>query len=320
MERCLYCYQELLEGEVDFHPRCARKIFGAKSAPLLTYNRDDISALAEQVVRSQTTLTGVQSKLSLSINKGERNEPERFTIVGMWGDYILKPQSKSFESLPEVEDLTMHLAEIAKITCVPHSLIRFADGELCYITKRIDRTKDGGKIAMEDMCQLSERLTEHKYKGSYEQIAKLIAKHATASKLDVVNFWEQVIFSWVTGNADMHLKNFSLYSPQQGMCKLAPAYDMLSTALVMPEDTEELALTLNAKKRRIKRSDFEKAMQQSGIDDKTIAKSINKFVKIAPKWYDFIGISFISEDMKAQYKELISDKIELLTLQNKPAR
>ncbi len=312
MERCLYCYQELRDGEVDFHPRCARKIFGAKSAPLLTYNRDDISALAEQVVRSHTTLTGVQSKLSLSINKGERNEPERFTIVGMWGDYILKPQSKSFESLPEVEDLTMHLAEIAKIACVPHSLIRFADGELCYITKRIDRTKDGGKIAMEDMCQISERLTEHKYKGSYEQIAKLIAKHATASKLDIVNFWEQVVFSWVTGNADMHLKNFSLYSPQQGMCKLTPAYDMLSTALVMPEDTEELALTLNAKKRRIKRYDFEKAMQQSGIDDKTIAKSIDKFAKIAPKWYDFIDISFISENMKAQYKEFISDRIELL--------
>ncbi len=312
MERCLYCYQELREGEIDFHPRCSRKIFGTKSAPLLSYNPNDIAALAEKVIRSQTTLTGVQSKLSLSINKGKKNEPERFTIVGMWGDYILKPQSKSFESLPEVEDLTMHLAEIAKIACVPHSLIRFADGELCYITKRIDRTHDGDKLPMEDMCQISERLTEHKYKGSYERIAKLISQYATASKLDVVNFWEQVIFSWITGNADMHLKNFSLYSPQRGMCKLTPAYDMLSTALVMPEDPEELALTLNAKKRRIKRFDFEIAMQQSGIDEKTIAKSIEKFIKIAPKWNDFIDISFLSGEMKTRYKTIIHDKLELL--------
>ena len=144
----------------------------------------------------------------------------------------------------------MHLAEIAKIRVVPHSLIRFEDGELCYITRRIDRTNEGGKLAMEDMCQLSEKLTEQKYKGSYEQIAKLVLRYSSAPKLDLVNFWEQVVFSWITGNADMHLKNFSLYSPQQEVYTLTPAYDMLSTALVMPEDTEELALTLNGKKRK----------------------------------------------------------------------
>ncbi len=148
----------------------------------------------------------------------------------------------------------MHLAEIAKIRVVPHSLIRFEDGELCYITRRIDRTNEGGKLAMEDMCQLSEKLTEQKYKGSYEQIAKLVLRYSSAPKLDLVNFWEQVVFSWITGNADMHLKNFSLYSPQQEVYTLTPAYDMLSTALVMPEDTEELALTLNGKKRKLKKA------------------------------------------------------------------
>ncbi|MFR9546759.1 MAG: HipA domain-containing protein [Rikenellaceae bacterium] len=309
MKKCLYCYTELGDDEVDFHPRCARKIFGKSKAPILPYCRDDISTLAEQVIRTQTTLTGVQSKLSLTINRGKKNEPERFTIVGLWGGYILKPQSDIFTSLPEVEDLTMHLAQIANITTVPHTLVRFADGELCYVTKRIDRTESGEKLPMEDMCQLSARLTEHKYKGSYERIAKMITQYATASKLDVVNFWEQVIFSWITGNADMHLKNFSLYSPLRGLHKLTPAYDMLSTALVMPEDNEELALNLNGKKRRIKRSDFEVAMQQSGVDNKTIEKSIMKFVTIAPKWYEFIDISFLSNEMKNTYKEIISNKI-----------
>lgn len=210
MSRCLYCYKELGEGMKDFHPACAKKFFGTRTAPELPYVRAQLGDLARQVVRSQTTLTGVQAKLSLDINRGGRNEPDRFTIVGLWGRFILKPQTHSYRALPELEDVTMHLAEAVKINVVPHSLIRFSDGELCYITRRIDRQPDGRKIAMEDMCQLSERLTEYKYKGSYEQIAKLIRRYSSAPQLDVINFWEVVVFCWITGNADMHLKNFSL--------------------------------------------------------------------------------------------------------------
>ena len=210
MSRCLYCYKELGEGMTDFHPACARKFFGVRTAPELPYVRGQLGDLAREVVRSQTTLTGVQAKLSLDINRGGRNEPDRFTIVGLWGRFILKPQTQSYRALPELEDVTMHLAEAAKISVVPHSLIRFSDGELCYITRRIDRLSDGRKVAMEDMCQLSERLTEYKYKGSYEQIAKLIRRYSATPQLDVINFWEVVVFCWITGNADMHLKNFSL--------------------------------------------------------------------------------------------------------------
>ena len=172
MAKCLYCYKELNGNERDFHKACSKKIFGTLEAPILPYTHNNLNDLARQVIRSQTTLTGVQAKLSLDINKGSKNEPGRFTIVGLWGRYILKPQTERFGNLPELEDLTMHLAEIAKIRVVPHSLIRFEDGELCYITRRIDRTNEGGKLAMEDMCQLSEKLTEQKYKGSYEQIGR----------------------------------------------------------------------------------------------------------------------------------------------------
>ncbi|MDE8721529.1 HipA domain-containing protein, partial [Alistipes putredinis] len=154
-----------------------------------------------QVVRAQTTLTGVQAKLSLDVNPGGKNEPDRFTIVGLWGKFILKPQTDFYRALPELEDLTMHMAEAAKIAVVPHGLVRFADGELGYITQRIDRRPDGGKIAMEDMCQLTERLTEYKYKGSYEQIAKTIKKYSAVPQLDLVNFWEVVVFSWIVGNS-----------------------------------------------------------------------------------------------------------------------
>lgn len=309
---CLFCYKELADNEIDFHSSCSRKIFGATTAPELPYTRDNLTELARQVVLSQTTLTGVQAKLSLDIKKGGRNEAERFTIVGLWGRYILKPQTERFANLPELEDLTMHLAEIAKIQVVPHSLIRFSDGELCYITRRIDRTENGEKLAMEDMCQLTERLTEHKYKGSYEQIAKVIQKYSSVPKLDLVNYWEQVVFSWITGNADMHLKNFSLYSKVDHLYNLTPAYDMLSTALVMPEDIEELALTLNGKKRKIRKSDFEISMRESELEEKVIGNIFNKFLKVKDKWFDFIDISFLPDEMKIAYKDIITNRLNLL--------
>lgn len=301
MNKCLYCYKPLADGEVDYHKSCARKIFESTTIPTLPYTRANIKELAREIVTASTTVTGVQPKLSLDIARGHAGEPQRFTIVGLWGRFILKPQTNRFANLPENEDLTMHLAEAAGIKTVPHSLIRFADGELCYITRRIDRTKKGEKIAMEDMCQLSERLTEDKYKGSYERIAKLIKQYSAAPLLDVINFWEVVLLSWLTGNADMHLKNFSLFRPGNKYM-LTPAYDLLSTSIVMPDDDEELALTLNGKKKRIKRIDFERAMRDSGMDEKAISNLFNKFSKAIPKWYGLIEESFLSDDMKLAYR------------------
>lgn len=306
MSRCLYCYQELEDSQTDFHLGCARKIFESSEIPLLPYTKDNIAELAKQIVKSQVTVTGVQPKLSLDIET-IKNTPKRFTIVGLWGRFILKPPTEQYSHLPELEDLTMHLAEIARIATVPHSLIRFADGELCYITRRIDRDKKGNKYPMEDMCQLTERLTELKYKGSHEQIAKAIYKYSAAPKLDVINFWEQVLFSWLTGNADMHLKNFSLYHPGKNY-QLAPAYDMVATRLVIPQDTEELALTLNGKRSKLKKSDFEKSFTNTGLEIKVVENIYSKFEKTIPKWLDFIDISFVPKDMKTAYKELIKER------------
>lgn len=309
---CLHCYKPLKDGQADYHPACARKFFGTREAPSLPYVRSQLGDLARQVVRSQSTLTGVQAKLSLDIDKGGRNRPDRFTIVGLWGRFILKPQTGTYRALPELEDLTMHLAEAVKINVVPHSLIRFSDGELCYITRRVDRTEMGAKVPMEDMCQLTERLTEYKYKGSYEQIAKAIKKYSSAPKLDLVNFWEVVVFSWITGNADMHLKNFSLYNNMGTGYTLTPAYDMVATALIMPDDPEELALTLNGKKRKLRRSDFIKSITASGIDEKVIDNMAKRFSRAITKWFEIIDRSFIPDDMKKQYKNLILRRIVML--------
>lgn len=310
--KCLFCYKDLKEGQKDYHPACARKFFGTKGVPSLPYVRSQLGDLARKVVRAQTTLTGVQAKLSLDIDKGGRNRPDRFTIVGLWGKFILKPQTDTYRALPELEDVTMHMAEAARIATVPHALIRFRDGELCYITRRVDRRDDGSKVPMEDMCQLTERLTEYKYKGSYEQIAKAIRRYSAAPQLDVVNFWEVVVFSWITGNADMHLKNFSLYNPDCAGYTLTPAYDMLSTHLAMPEDNEELALTLNGKKRKLRRDDFIKSITSSGVDAKVIDNMARRFGRALPQWFWLIDRSFLPEDMRRAYKGLILRRIIML--------
>ena len=314
MKKCLCCYQPLHDGEVDYHPRCAKRFFGQSVAPCLPYTRKDINKLAQVVVESHTTVTGVQAKLSMDLEHDANGRAQRLTIVGVMGRYILKPQTERFEYLPEMEDLTMHLAEIARIPTVPHALIRFADGELNYITRRIDRTDDGRKLPMEDMCQLAGKLTEQKYQGSYELIAKLIDRYSSVPKLDIVNFWEQVVFSWIVGNADMHLQNFSLYSEPVGTYVLTPTYAQVSTAIVMPEDSDQLALPLNGFQKKLLSMDFAQAMELSGLNRQMVQRIFNRFIPLKEKWFACIDASFVSEQQKTQFKELISNRIETLSM------
>lgn len=312
MKRCLYCYEPLHDKELDFHASCSKKIFGLPSPPVVPFSEVDFESLATELIQNQTAITGVQTKLSLHITSNNTVEPlQRFTIVGLWGGYIIKLPTVQYPQLPEVEDLTMHLAKLTNIKTVPHTLIRLSSGNLAYLTKRVDRVKKG-KLAMEDMCQLTERLTEDKYRGSYEQIAKTIQKYSTTSGLDVVNLFELVLFSFLTGNADMHLKNFSLLEhPGLGM-RLAPAYDLVNTKLVNPADDEELALNLNGKKRRLKKQDFVAAMDSVNLDPKQQENIFNKMEKAKPTWFECIDHSFLSDDFKERYKTIITERFEKL--------
>lgn len=307
MCKCLYCYRPLEKGEKDFHTKCAKKFFGSEKVPVLDYTCDDLEKLAIQIIQDQTSLTGVQPKLSLHLK--EHDGSQRLTIVGLWGSFICKPQTVQFKQMPETEDLTMHLAELAKIDVVPHTLMRMADRTLCYLTKRIDRLVSGEKRAMEDMCQLTERLTEHKYKSSYERIAKAIVQYSSMPKMDVTNFFEVILFSWITGNNDMHLKNFSLYEPIEGTMRLTPAYDMLNAAILNPKDDEELALTLNGKKKRLKRMDFIASGTTMGVEQKTIERLIQKYIKLFPKMERMIQESFLSDELKSEFSDLIGERI-----------
>lgn len=306
MSRCLYCYRPLDTGQIDFHPSCSRKMFGSATPPELPYSEEDIPELALQLIQKRVSVTGVQPKLSLDIASGK--EPKKLTIVGLWGNYILKPPPTIYASLPENEDLVMHLAALCGIRTVPHSLIRMKSGSLAYITQRIDRSKSG-KHHMEDMCQLTERMTEHKYAGSHEQIAKAILKYSVNPFLDVINFYELTLFCYLTGNADMHLKNFSLLDEPGIGYHLAPAYDLVSTAVVNPTDKEELALTLNGKKRKITLTDFKKAMMQAKLSSKVMDVIFSKYKGIyVHRMLEFIDTCFLPAGIQQQAKEIIQSK------------
>ncbi|MBR4722134.1 MAG: HipA domain-containing protein [Muribaculaceae bacterium] len=309
MCKCLFCYQKLKEGQKDFHPGCAKKFFGTKDAPLLEYRHEDLDRLAEQIIRAQTSLTGVQPKLSLNLSRHEGCG--RLTIVGLWGDFIFKPQTESYPQLPENEDLTMHLAEAAKIDVVPHSLIRLADGRLGYITRRIDRTKSGEKIDMEDMCQLTLHPTEYKYKGSHEQIAKAIVRFSGTPKLDLTNYMQLLLFCFITGNNDMHLKNFSLYRPSDEY-RLTPAYDLLNVAIANPDDKEDFALTISGRKSKLRTVDFLNAAKIMGLDEKVVLRLITGLHNTFPKWQTLIRDSFLDENLKEAYEELIVSRLSRL--------
>ena len=319
IRRCLYCYSTLYKTELDFHEKCSLKFFGSQIPPEINLDKKGLEKLAKEIVIRSIAITGVQPKLSLTIEKipGD-NKKSRMTIVGVNGNYILKPQSEEHSSLPENEDVTMHLAELIGIKTAEHSLIRIKSGDLAYITKRFDRSDNyrinGKKFHCEDLCQLSEMLTEHKYKSSMEKTGKIIKKYSSYPMLDALAFFEIAIFSFITGNADMHLKNFSLLKDKKDNYLLAPCYDLLSTKLAVPEDNEELALTINGRKNKIGRKDFDALGLNLELNEKQLSSVYKNFKEKFKELIELIKISFLSEDFKIEYCKLVKDRLMKLKL------
>lgn len=311
MNKCLICANPVNSGAI-YHPKCLKKLFGSNHAPELNVRMSELSELAKKSVNARVTVPGVQTKLSLEIEKRAKGT-SKFTIVGLWGRYILKPPSNRWPELPQNEHCTMMLAEVAGIETVPYGLIHLASGELAYITKRIDRDDQGAKFAMEDMCQLTGRLTEDKYKGSHEQIAKIVKQFSANPLFDLTRLFELILFSYITGNGDMHLKNFSLFNDPNLGWKLAPGYDLLSTRLVIPQekDPDELSLTLTGKKSNFQPSSFYEFGKSIGLNDKQITTITEKILSKRNALTDTIDKSFLSDEMKSSYKKILLKRFEL---------
>ena len=312
---CLCCLKELNEKESEsgYHEKCLRKIFGSARIPSIDLSDEILESLAQKSSAQGITVTGVQKKLSLHLIS-EKKAPPRLTLLGYPQGYILKPQSVDFAFLPESEQITMAMADAAGIQTVPHSLVQLRDDSLAYITKRIDRSKDGSKIHMEDFCQLSERLTEDKYKGSYEQCVKVIKKFSSMPGLDLSELFYRILFCFVTGNSDMHLKNFSLIkNPQTGEWNLSKAYDLLPVNLLMPADKEETALTLNGKKSRLNHADFLAFAQSAGLQQKAAEKMIAKLATKKEAMIELTESKLLPVEVGKKFRALLERRFAILT-------
>jgi len=311
MSNCLFCYQALKEDEIDFHPKCSKKIFGTATAPSLNYTLEEMETLAKEIIETSISVPGVQPKLSLGFIKEKLADGTkgRLTVLEALGcQYILKPQNSTFPEMPENEHLTMKLAELLGIQTVVSSLIRLKSGELSYITKRMDRTTKGGKIHMLDMFQITEAFD--KYRSSMEKVGKAVIEHSSNTLLDVLRLYEVVIFSYITGNNDMHLKNFSLILKDENW-GFAPAYDLLNVQLHLPEDQEETALTIGGKKSRLTKSDFIILGVKFGLSEKQIENVFQRFIKAEKKMLLFITQSFLSEANRIKYKDLLMQRLHV---------
>jgi len=254
---------------------------------------------------------GVQPKLSMSlIKESKENNDSRLTVVGaLGGQYILKPPSDKFKEMPENEHLSMRIAEAFGIRVVTSSLIRLSSGELSYITKRLDRTETGEKIHMLDMFQITEAFD--KYKSSMEKVGKALHDYSSNTLLDKIFFFELAVFCFLTANNDMHLKKFSMIESPSGWV-LAPACDLLNIGIILPEDTDEIALTIEGKKKKLNRLHFEQLGKAMGLNNKQILNVFNRMIKYKPIAVNLIDKSFLSDLMKESYKNLFEKRYEQL--------
>ncbi len=308
--KCLICYKSIDSSETDYHTKCLKKEFGLKQFPSININEKELKTYAIALIEANIAITGVQPKLSLWLEESKQNI--RFTIVDNKSNFIIKPQSNVYETLPENEDLSMHLASEFGIKTAKHCLIKMPSGKLAYITQRFERIKEK-KLACEDLCQLTETLTEHKYRSSYERAGKTIRKYSSQSGFDALSFFELVLFSYITGNADMHLKNFSMLEDVNGGFTLSPAYDLISTFLVIKNETEQMGLTINGKKNRIKRKDFDSLAKNLSLNEKQKENSYQKFLTKNKNIGWWIENSFLPKIQKEKLQELIDTRIKILT-------
>lgn len=317
MSKCLYCYNTLESREKDFHPACSKKFFGPQTPPLVDLSMEKIKEFAIEILGKSVSVPGVQQKLSLDFPQKDKfpekqkGKDGRLTIVGLWGRFILKPPSDEYSEMPEIEDLTMHLSEMLDINTAEHSLVKLKSGELAYISKRFDRIENG-KLHVEDMAQLTGVLTENKYRSSMEKIGKAILKYSSYPGIDAIRLFELTLFSFITGNSDMHLKNFSVIRNEDDDIMLSPAYDLLSTKLLIPKDKEDLALPLNGKKNNFKKKDFDLFALHLRINEAALKKIYDRFGDSFSEMKKLINKSFLSKEMKEKYVALLDKRRKVI--------
>lgn len=313
--RCFYCGKEINKDSSDleksslWHLKCMKQFFDTTYFPEIELNEKTLQNIADTNVKKGLTVTGYQKKISLGF---ANKQNKKLTILDYPTGFIIKPQVKEFSCMPESEYLVMQMAKHTGIRTVPFSLIK-SKSNYVYITKRIDRDKNH-MLAMEDFCQLNGRLTEDKYKGSYEQCAKIITRYSSRVGLDLSELYLRLVFCFVVGNSDMHLKNFSLIEEKENSNSyvLSDAYDLLPVQILLTSDIEDTALTLNGKKRNLTKNDFLKFAENIGLSFLAAKKIINLVVSLEEEYISMIENSYLSNKLKKSFKNILISRIKIL--------
>ena len=304
MNRCLITYEKC---DVDYSAKGLRRLSPQlKTLKTLPFSQEKL--VQESTLRmTKMSIQGVQPKLSavLKVSKG------CFEIVDSKGKFIIKPQNPSFPELPENEAITMSMAAVSGIETPIHGLIRCEDKRLTYFIKRFDRIGRKDKLAVEDFAQLSGKSRETKYQFSMEKLIEIL-DYCTFPKVERSKFLRRCLFNWLTGNEDMHLKNYSLIT-RNGKVELAPAYDFLNSSIVYRflgkpwSEIEESALPLAGKKRKFDAKLWLNyfAKERLNLPERQITKIVNELLNKIPEWETLIDNSFLSKEMKELYHELL---------------
>ncbi len=307
MNRCPITYEPC--GNLRYSQNGLRLLSPVlKDLVLLDFTAEELRAEASMRA-SKMSVQGVQPKLSAVLNI----QNSGFDIADKNGRYILKPQHHIFPELPQNEDLTMRLAAIAGIDVPLHGMVYAKDHSLTYFIRRFDRKGQKDKVAIEDFAQLAGRSRDTKYNYSMEKLVKLVDDFCTFPVVEKAKLFKRVIFNFLIGNEDMHLKNYSVIVLPNKV-ELTPAYDLLNSTIVLKGVTEEIALFLNGKKSNLS----EKALvnyfgkECCGLTDKVIEKNLSEIKSKLPQWFDMIESSFLSAGMKEKYILLLQKRIKVM--------
>ena len=304
MSSCAIC---LLQTEdAEYHAACIETLFGTSHLPRLNVNLQELYALAAKMA-GKMSISGVQEKVSLTLSKDKRS----LDVTASGGTYILKPEPHRFSSVPQIEHLTMRLASLTSIEVPPFGLMKLSDGALAYVIKRFDRPEDGTKLQVEDFCQLSERRIRDKYQGSAELCVRLLRKHASEPLIEIRKLYNLLLFGWWVGNSDLHLKNISLLTTRDGIRRLSPAYDLVSTRLVLPED-DKLALPIGGRDTTFTRRKWLDVAEYCEIPEKAAVRLLSDQIDAFAAAKSLIAGSFISDEAKVRFEQILDENTNVL--------
>ena len=304
MSNCRVCL-EPVSGEAAYHPRCLKTLFDTGKLPILHIDTSKLHTAALAMV-GHTSLSGIQKKISLGLT----SDRATLTVIAEGGGYILKPQTGTYPSVPENEHVTTRLAELVGIETAMSGLVELTDGTLAFIIRRFDRLSSGKKVRQEDFCQLTELPPKDKYRGSAELCVKTIRQYASEPLIELLKFYRLLVFTWWTGNGDMHLKNFSLLTGEDGIVRLTPSYDLVSTHLVIPDDP--LAMPVGGKKTKLARGDWLRLAEHCDLPRKVAERVLQEQFDVADRATKLIEHSFLPADQKTQYEALIRQRTDRL--------